>query len=174
MKTDLVMTIIGADKPGLVESLASRVVQFGGNWLESRMCRLGGQFAGIVRVQIPQENESNLRAALKECEGESLAVTIKSEPVSTRETSDALVSLEIIGQDRPGIVQQVTHALALHHVNVEEFFSECESAPMSGGTLFKAKATLLIPQTCRIDQLRKDLEKIAADLMIDLQFGSPV
>src|SRR5262245_19192913 len=65
MQRSLVMTVIGEDKPGLVESIATLVAGHGGNWLESRMSRLGGQFAGIVRVEVPADKEQPLANALK-------------------------------------------------------------------------------------------------------------
>src|SRR5439155_4367928 len=115
-----VMTVIGRDRPGLVDSLAGLVAEHGGNWLESRMSRLGGQFAGILRVQIPAEKEAALARSLKELEREGLTVVIHSERPKPEAPARPLVFLEITGQDRPGIVHQISHALASHAVNVEE------------------------------------------------------
>src|SRR2546421_8836268 len=74
MMTDLVLTLIGPDRPGLVESVAARVAAHGGNWLESRMAHLAGQFAGILRVEVPAERLSELRAALLELEAQGLRI----------------------------------------------------------------------------------------------------
>ena len=76
--------------------------------------------------------------------------------------------LGFVGQDRPGIVRQISHALARHGVNVEELSTECASAPMSGETLFKAQARLFVPPDCDLTVLRRELEKIAADLVVDV------
>jgi glycine cleavage system regulatory protein len=76
--------------------------------------------------------------------------------------------LEVVGQDRPGIVHQISHALASHAVNVEELDSGCSSAAMSGESLFRARARLRIPETCNLARLRQELEKIAGDLIVDL------
>ena len=65
MQRMLVMTVIGPDRTGLVDSVAGLVAEHGGNWLESRMSRLGGHFAGILRVEVPSEKEPALVAALK-------------------------------------------------------------------------------------------------------------
>jgi glycine cleavage system regulatory protein len=65
-------------------------------------------------------------------------------------------------------VSQISHALARHGVNVEELTTECSSAPMSGETLFKAQARLYIPGTCQLAELRGELERIAADLVVDV------
>jgi glycine cleavage system regulatory protein len=162
------MIVIGQDRPGLVDSIAALVVEHGGNWLESRMSRLGGHFAGILRVEVPGENEPPLVAALKKLEAQGLTVVVhpdqpKPLPMSARQSV-----LDIVGQDRPGIVREISHALAGFGVNVEELHTECASAAMSGETLFKAHARLSIPESCDTAQIRQQLERIAADLIVEI------
>src|ERR1039458_6365730 len=169
MQIPLVMTLIGPDRPGLVESVARTVADHGGNWLESRMCRLGGEFAGILRVEIPAEKKPSLLAALQKISG--LTVTVRDDATKISRTNARLTKLEIVGHDRPGIVREITSALARAGVNVEEFSSEVASAPMSGETLFKAVARLQLPEGCNLAALKKDLEKIAADLLVDVSFA---
>lgn len=171
MKHSLVMTVIGNDRPGLVESVASLVAEHGGNWLESRMSRLGGQFAGIVHVEVPADKEKALAKALQALDARGLTVVVHSSErakVAARQTS----ILEIVGQDRPGIVRQISHTLAEFGVNVEELETECASAAMSGETLFKARAVLSIPDSCSVGELRQTLEKIAADLIVEISLES--
>jgi glycine cleavage system regulatory protein len=169
MQIPLVMTIIGPDRTGLVEAVARAVTTHGGNWLESRMCRLGGEFAGILRIEVPAEKKAPLLDALQKISG--LTVTIhtgetKISPTNTRQTK-----MEIIGQDRPGIVHEISTALARAGVNVEEFSSEVTSGAMSGETLFKASARLQLPGNCDLAALKREVEKIAADLLVDVAFG---
>jgi glycine cleavage system regulatory protein len=168
MQIPLVMTIIGPDRTGLMESLARIVAEHGGNWLESRMCRLGGEFAGILRVEIPAEKKTALLAALQKIS--SLNVVVQPSQSAVAATLGRQTKLEIVGSDRPGIVREITSALARANVNVEEFSSEIVSAPMSGETLFKASARLQLPERCDVAALKKDLEKIAADLLVDVSF----
>jgi glycine cleavage system regulatory protein len=168
MQRSLVMTVIGDDRPGLVESVASLVAEHGGTWLESRMARLGGQFAGIVHVEVPAENEKALATALKNLTGRGLSVVVNADQSQPASATGPLSLLEIVGQDRPGIVRQIAQALAGFGVNVEEIESECGSAAMSGETLFKARAKLSIPASCNVSELRQKLEKIAADLIVDI------
>ena len=172
MQRALVMTIIGKDRPGLIESVAAIVAEHGGNWLESRMSRLGGQFAGILRVEAPSESEASLESALKELEGRGLTVVVQPDQPPLASEAAELSSLDIIGHDRPGIVRQISRTLAQHGVNVEELETECASAPMSGEALFKAHARLSIPRTCNTAVLREDLEKIAADLIVEIALAN--
>ena len=171
MNLPLVMTIISPDRTGLVESVARAVAEHGGNWLESRMCRLGGEFAGILRVELPAEKKSALLAALQKLQANGLQIVVRDDAPAAEKISGKQTSLEIIGADRPGIVREISAALARAGVNVEEFSSELTSAPMSGETLFKATAHLQLPDRCDLASLKKDLEKIAADLLVDVSFA---
>ena len=170
MHVPLVMTVIGKDRPGLVETVARLVAEHGGNWLESRMCRLGGEFAGILRVQLAREQQGALEAALHELKQQGLRVQVHVDRGAGCVPPQRLARLEIVGQDRPGIVQQISAALAGQGVNVEEFSSACTSAPMSGETLFHANITMRIPDTCVLADLRQKVENLASDLMVDADF----
>lgn len=171
MQTLLVMTVIGRDRPGLVESIADLVAAQGGNWLESKMSRLGGHFAGILRVEVATEKEQVLIGQLKELSSRGLTVVVHSE-LSKKELPPGRVRvLEIVGQDRPGIVREISHALVAYGVNVEELQTECASAAMTGETLFKARAKLRVPDSADIEQIRQNLERVASDLIVDVSFA---
>ena len=180
MLATLVMTVSGVDRPGLVQMVAARVADHGGNWLESRMCRLGGQFAGILRVEVAREKRDELVNALRTLEVDGLRVIIHAEGGAMPGAGDrgagsadgskgSLVMIELVGNDRPGILRSVSAVFAAHGVNVEELASERVNAPMDGGVLFQARATVLVPANVKIGAVRADLEKLAADLMVDLK-----
>jgi glycine cleavage system regulatory protein len=169
MTTYLVLTAIGDDKPGLVEQLAQTVAANSGNWLESSMSQLAGKFAGILRVSVPDERAEKL---VKELEGLSDSLKLIIERVSSEnaeETSNTL-NLSLVGNDRPGIIRDISAALAKEHVNVEELSTECTIAPMSGETLFNAKVRMQVPSDLDLDRLQRGLERIADDLIVDIQF----
>jgi glycine cleavage system regulatory protein len=170
---DLVLTLIGPDRPGLVESLARRVADHGGNWLESRMARLGGQFAGILRVEVPPEKVPALQAALAELREDGLRVVAESGALADGPDLRAM-ELRLVGQDHPGIVRDVSRVLLHHGVNIEELATDHESAPMTGERLFRTKARLQVPADANADRLREDLEKIVDDLMVDLSLVQSV
>lgn len=171
MSTSLVLTVIGDDRPGLVETLARTVADHGGNWVESRMSRLAGKFAGILLVDVATERREPLIHSLQALSTHGLRVV--AEP---SEKHGSLVRkpvrLELLGQDRPGIVRDVSRALAQRGVNVERLNTECVSAPMSGEVLFKATAELLLPAGTTVADLREGLETIANELMVDITLDS--
>lgn len=169
MQVPLVMTVIGKDRPGLVDMVASVVAEHGGNWLESRMCHLAGEFAGILRVDVPGEKEAALVQTLKTLETKGLSVVVRRGLDPAPKSATQMLAIELIGHDRPGIVRQVSQILATQGVNVEELNTECVSAPMSGEILFKANATIQLPANCDLIALKSGLEKIAADLLVDIR-----
>jgi len=169
MTTYLVLTAISDDRPGLVEQLAQVVSRNSGNWLESSMSQLAGKFAGILRVSVPDDRVEQLVGELESLSG-SLKLVI--EQVSGEEQVDASQSLtlSLVGNDRPGIIREISTALANQRVNVEELNTECTIAPMSGETLFNAEASLKVPVDLDLDGLQKELEQIADDLIVEIRF----
>jgi glycine cleavage system regulatory protein len=165
----LVFTFIGPDKPGLIEKVSSVVNQHGGNWLESRMSQLAGQFAGIVRVAISNEQTDKLSKALHDLSDNS-ELTIVLQPAShVVVASDyRLLRLSVIGNDRPGIVREITRALASRHINIAEMDTSVTSAPMSGDPLFEAMLDIQLPKNQSIDELNDNLDAIADELTIEI------
>ena len=168
MMTSLVLTIIGPDKPGLVGLLSRTIADHEGNWLESGMSRLGGKFAGILITQVPTEQADALTAALQALEGQGLKVTVERGEEATSAAPMQPMTLELVGHDKPGIVREISQALAARHINVERLSTELTSGSMSAEELFKAEAELLAPTEMDPDELPQALEAIASDLMVDI------
>ena len=166
----LVLTVIGNDTSGLVDALAGPIARHGGSWDRSHMARLAGQFAGIVVVSVPDENVTALQASLDSLNAQGLLdVQVAIASSSTEdEPLENLLRLELVGQDRPGIISEISAALATRDVSIVELETNTTSAPMSGELLFEAKATLRVPNELGLDQLRETLEDIANELMVDL------
>jgi glycine cleavage system regulatory protein len=171
--TSLTLTLIGRDRPGLVRALSERIAAVGGNWLESRMARLAGQFAGVLLVEVPAAEVDDLIRDLQGLEEEGLKVTVeqglREEPRKGQQT----LMLELIGHDRPGIVREIAHALAGRRVNIEELTTKVVSGSFSGERLFQATARLRVPDDVGADELRDVLETLANELMVDLSLTDP-
>ena len=167
MRSQLVLTLIGRDRPGLVEALAAQIAKHGGNWEESRMAHLAGKFAGILRVSVPAAAAGALVQALAALEREGLRIVVESSEPDAK-TAGRRLRLELVGNDRAGIVRDISRALAVRGVNVDELHTRCEDAPMGGGQLFRADALLRLPAETSVDELRVQLEGLADDLMVEL------
>jgi glycine cleavage system regulatory protein len=169
MRNTLVLTVLAADRTGLVEMLAERIAAAGGNWEESRMARLAGQFAGILLVTCDAERSDELAAAVRTLGSSGLQVTARAAaPDASPVEAGTRIQLALTGGDRAGIIRDVSRVMAERGVNVEELESEVSSAPMSGERLFTARARLLVPSSLALSDLRASLEKLAGELMVDL------
>jgi glycine cleavage system regulatory protein len=166
MRKSLVLTVIGDDRPRIVEALADEVLAAGANWEESRMARLAGKFAGLLRVSVEADRASGLARSLTSLQG-GLTVVVE-------ETNDAPVAggrtlrLELVGNDHPGIIRDISRALAAQHVNIEELETAVASAPMTGELLFRARALVRLPAAVTVESLRLQLEALAGEMMVDL------
>jgi glycine cleavage system regulatory protein len=169
-----VLTVSGPDRPGLVEALSQSVANHRGSWLESRMARLAGHFAGVLRVSVPEEQVEALTRELQSLAPESLQVGVARSELEPPASDARALRLEILGSDRPGIVRDISQALADRSINVDELRTEIMSAPMSGELLFLASAELQIPAGLDLDLLRKDLEALAHELMVDIDLDEPL
>ena len=161
----LVLTVIGPDRVGLVGTLSSIIDDHGGNWVESNMASLAGQFAGILRVDVPADRSDALISALSSMDGFEAMVRRASEAVVLTQTA----CIELVGTDHPGIVRAISETLAAHGINVQEFESDCIAAPMSGEPLFQARATVSAPEGLEAETLRDALEQLANDLMVEIK-----
>ena len=164
----LVLTIMGDDRPGLVDAVAGAVAGHGGNWEQSSMAHLANKFAGILKVNVAEARAEALTAALRELATGGLQVTV--ERAGEERTGDhRRLRLELVGQDHPGIIHDISHALAQRGISIEELQTETRSASMAGGTLFHAEAVLLAPQELPLRELENALEALANELMVDVE-----
>nr|WP_232967855.1 ACT domain-containing protein [Pseudomonas sp. CCOS 191] len=161
------MTVIAPDKAGQVERIAQCIADHNGNWLESRMSRMAGQFAGILRVAVPAENYAELVESLQKLGENGIRVLIAESGIEPSCTWKP-IAMELVGNDRPGIVRDITRLLAELGVNVERLSTEVRPAPMSSEPLFQADALLALPLTLSLDELQQRLENLADDLMVEL------
>jgi len=167
MTVRVILTVLGPDRPGLTRSLADAVAESGGNWLESQLARLGGQYVGAVLVELDPSRLAQLEQALRAIASSGLRVDIVPAGEAPGE-GGAEIMVEVIGQDRPGIVREVTTALAATGANIEEFSSSRENTAWSGGLLFRAELHLSLPEGTPVDHVREALEAISGEIMVDL------
>lgn len=164
MNKQLVITVIGPDRPGIVESLAKAVKEAGGSWQASSMSELAGQFAGILQIILPQEGVTPLRTALATLP--SLQITLVEGEEHAQPQQQLMMT--VTGNDRPGIVEELAATLHRLSVNVIDLTTGCEPAPHSGAPLFFAHTLVALPETLDQETLIEALESLSDDLMIDI------
>jgi len=172
MNTSFVLTVVSDDHPGIVETLSDLVARHGGNWTESSMMSLAGKFAGILLVQVPEAQADAFAAALDELESGGITVVAARAAAGVESGGASDATIELVGQDRPGIVHEITEVLARHAVNVQELETTVQSASMSGESLFLAHAQVRVPADADMERLRGELEELANELMVDISLES--
>jgi glycine cleavage system regulatory protein len=169
--TSLVVTAIGADRPGIVRLLSDRAQGFAANWAGSRMASLAGQFAGMVHFQVAPERADALTNALRGLESSGLQLHIARSDAPPMPAGRRMVKLELVGPDRPGIIQQLSSSLSERGVSIEDLHTEIVSSATPEQHLFKVKALLVVPQSLPNDALRRMLETLASEMMLDIGLG---
>ncbi|WP_345187912.1 glycine cleavage system protein R [Microbacterium panaciterrae] len=166
--TTLILTVVGSDRPGLVATVAHIVDEHGGNWENSRLAELDGTFAGVIQVAVPVERVEELRASLHGLDG-LLTIAVhpgSATPPAAEERRE--LSIQVLGNDRPGIVRDISAVLSAHALSIESMTTATRDAAMAGGRLFEASVVATVPGSAALDSLRADLERIANDLQVDI------
>lgn len=165
----LVITLFAKDRPGIVQTLSDAILANQGNWLESSLSRLCGQFTGIVHLEVASDKKQALLTGLSKLSGDGIQVTVQAyDGFEPDEGSINGVQIAIEANDRPGIVEEISSALSQANVNVEHMDTEVESASMAGYTLFKAHLFLALPNDLSDEQLEAVLEGVSDDLMVSV------
>ena len=166
-KEIVVVTLIGPDKIGIVQTISHTVAQHDANWLNSSMANLAGQFAGILEIEVGSDQREALLESLNSIEDNSLKIQTAL-PVTVAAPAHRQVTLELLGQDHPGIIHEITRVLGALKLSIDELTTSTEDAPMSGGTLFRASATINIPEEIGLDKIQDLQHELSQSLMADV------
>lgn len=164
--TQVILVVSGSDRPGLTKALADAVHAAGGNWLESHLSRLGGKYVGSVLVELDASALAKLEAEVRAVDATGLHVELVPAEDSAPTGEEAL-TVELVGQDRPGIVREVTTALAVLGVNIDSLTTSTERGSWSGESLFRAEARVTLPEGIGRDRVQVALEEISGEVMVD-------
>jgi glycine cleavage system regulatory protein len=163
----MVLSVAGSDRPGLTQALAAAVVAAGGNWLESHLSQLGGLYVGSVLVEVAGDGAEALREAVRRVDVQGLDVRL----VPARQTPAAVgesLYFSLVGQDQPGIVDQVTAVLTRLGANIETFETRVTAEPYSGQPLFHMDARLRPSPDHPAAEVQAALEGISGEIMVDI------
>ncbi len=164
--TTLILTVAGADRPGLVAAVADVVDAHGGNWENSQLAELAGTFAGVIEVSVAADRSAELETALHGLDG-LLTVAVRAGADASGDPQQRL-TIQVLGNDRPGIVREVSAALSAHDLSIEDLTTTTRDAAMAGGRLFEATVIAKVPASVDLDAVRTDLERLAAEIQVDV------
>jgi len=165
----IVLTVVADDQPGIVEDLSDALATHGGNWTESSMMTLAGKFAGILLAEVPEERADSFLRVLDSLDVGGMQIVAQRSDTPARPADGKEYAIELVGQDHPGIVHDITEVLAGLGINVLELETTVQSASMSGESLFIAHARILVPADVSPERLRGEMEQLANELMVDIE-----
>lgn len=166
MMARAILVVSGSDRPGLTKALADAVHAAGGNWLDSHLSRLGGKYVGSVLVEVDAAALPQLEAHVRKVDASGLRVSLVPADDETPIGDDTL-TVELVGQDRPGIIREVTAVLAALGVNIDSLTTSTENGAWSGELLFRAAARVTLPHGMDQDEVQAALEAISGEVMVD-------
>ena len=169
MNRTLILSILSDDKPGIVETLANTISEHHGNWLESRLSNLAGKFAGILEVSVPETYMAELQQSLAELAPKGIAVTASEVVSQDTAAPHKALQFNLVGNDRPGIIRELSQTFAAHHINLDELHTDCTSMPWSGDPMFTARGIIHLNENVDEDQLNDTLDEIADELGVDIE-----
>lgn len=172
MTEQLVLTIIARDRPGIIRSLSTAIAEHGGNWVDGSMSRLGGEFAGILLVSLPDANVGPLESALAELGAAGIHVTTRRAAGEVAPQGKRIFA-EITGNDHPGIIAEISGEIARIGGSIDEITTRVFSGSMSGTQMFEAHVDIILPETLDANEVRERLEDIADDLMVEIDVELP-
>ncbi|MFN2432501.1 MAG: glycine cleavage system protein R [Gemmatimonadota bacterium] len=174
MLSHLVLTVTGSDRPGIVQRVTEVLVSHAANLEESRMARLGGEFAAIMLVAVPEARAAGLSQALASLERESLRVVTRSTMRGPGAFQGYVpYEVSVSGADDQGIVHAVADFLAGHGVNIESLQTSVVNAPETGTALFSMEARVQAPRELALGELRRRLGEIGERLGVDVEVRFP-
>jgi glycine cleavage system transcriptional repressor len=175
-KVYLVVTAVGRDKRGTVEKITDVVVKHHANIEESKMARLGGEFAVIMLLSLSDKNQDKIISGFEGLQTHGLMITCRATDLSRLQKFRNYVPYEIsvVGADHEGIVNHIARYLASEQINIEEMDTTVTHAPNTGTPLFAMSAKVQVPPQLRLGQLRNKLEKVGEKLDVDIDIKVPL
>lgn len=164
----LILSVIANERPGIVSEIADAVKENGANWLESSLSSLDQHFAGIVHISVQEENSAALIGKLESLSEQNIHVQITQNASGNTTANGNTLSIELEANDREGIVEEITRALANANINVNKLESRRESAPMAGYDMFHANLDINLPVGMNKDDVEILLESLSDDIMVSL------
>ncbi len=162
--TTLVLTVVGVDRAGIVSGVAEVISAHGGNWENSELAELAGTFAGVIQVEVAASRVDELREALGQLEGLASIVVVTPGRLATPRSE---LAVRVMGNDRVGIVREITSALGARGVTVVRMTTQTQDAAMSGGRLFHAEIVAAVPLQAPVEEIVTALESIAGDIQVE-------
>jgi glycine cleavage system transcriptional repressor len=171
--TNLVFTLTGTDRVGIVEEVTGLFLDLGGNVETSRMMRLGGEFAMLMLVALPSEKLANLDERLNRLTVQGFKVTTQQTVAGHAKTATGVAHhIHVQGADHEGIIHEIAEYLSGHGINIETMDTETKPAPTTGAPLFSMKALVWVPSALTHKDWEDELDAVGQRLNVDIDVAA--
>jgi glycine cleavage system transcriptional repressor len=174
MPTQIVLTVTGKDRVGLVDQVTQVLLDHGGDVEASRMAHLGGEFAMLMLVALPPAQQASLERDLEQlaARGYKVTTTLTEGPVAPTLTGSQPYQIQVHGADHEGIIHEIAHYLAQRGINIESMDTETYKAPISGNPLFSMTALVVVPLNLQEQDWQAALDEVGHHLNVDIEVAA--
>ena len=171
MRTDVVLTVTGPDRVGIVEEVTQALLAVDGNVGTSRMARLGGEFAILMLASVPADSVDALESALGSLasQGYRVAVTPTHPAASVEQSTWPTFRIDVEGADHEGIVHEIARGLSGAGISIESMETGTSDAPTTGATLFTMSVVVAVPPGLDEVEWRSNLGAAAEASSVDVE-----
>jgi glycine cleavage system transcriptional repressor len=170
MRTNIVFTLTGPDRIGIVESVTKMLLDHGANVESSRMTRLGGEFAMLMLVSMPEQPaslDSDVEALI--AQGYKVTTSLTQQTYAETHPGWLPFRIEVEGADHEGIIHQVARHLSERGINIESMETGVDHAPVSGTPLFTMTAIVAVPPGLAAQEWEAALQEAGEVLNVDIR-----
>lgn len=166
--TNLVVSVIGKDQPGIVDKLSQCILDAGGNIADSRMTVLGGDFAVILMVCGNWNSIAKLEDQLPGV-AQALEMTLTLRRTESRAAEGNLLpyGVDVVALDHPGIVHHLASFFSARAINIQDMSTSTYSAAHTGTPMYSVHMTVEIPADQHIGTIREDFVEFCDQLNLD-------
>jgi glycine cleavage system transcriptional repressor len=177
MRSYVVFSSMGPDRPGLAKEIAEFFSARGINIERSRGCVLGNEFGMIILTSGKTEDIERLVAevdTLRQKTGLDIYVR-KTKAPSHREALPSIpYKLVATSLDHPGIVHQICKVLHNKGINIDDTSSNVDHNPVTGANIFQMVCYFSVPPAVKIVDLKHDFARISDEYNIDIRFDAVI
>jgi glycine cleavage system transcriptional repressor len=169
MRENIVLTLTGPDRVGIVEDVTKLLLDAGGNVETSRMARLGGEFAILLLASLPDGRRASLETAVAVLTAQGYKITLSAAHAAPAQSKGQAYRIELLGADNEGLVHEVARYLSQRGINIESMETAVTHGAMSGTPLFSMTALVAVPAARRDDNWQDGLQDVASELNVEIR-----
>ena len=177
MRSYVVFSSMGPDRPGLAREIAEFFTARGINIERSRGCVLGNEFGMII---LTSGNTDDIERFIQELDNlrqkTGLDIHVrKTKAPSHREVLPSIpYKLIATSIDHPGIIHQICKALHQRGINIEDISTNVDNNIVTGANVFQMICNFSLPPAVKIFDLKGALNRISDEYNIDIRFDAVI